>query len=67
MMSYPLSGIVDMSEHHQPLILPCDESNQQLVSNVHPADWVNPEPTGRYNMVVVGAGTAGLITAVVAA
>ena len=67
MMSYPLSGIVDMSEHHQPLILPYDESNQQLVSNVHPADWVNPEPTGRYNMVVVGAGTAGLITAVVAA
>ncbi|MBX3303497.1 MAG: mercuric reductase [Nitrospira sp.] len=56
-----------MSGLDQSLILPNDEYNQQLVANVHPAGWVNPEPTGRYNMVVVGAGTAGLITAVVAA
>ncbi len=56
-----------MSTHDQPLLTPNDEFNQQLVANVHPADWVNPEPTGRYNIVVVGAGTAGLITAVVAA
>ncbi len=56
-----------MSEPDQPLILPNDEYNQQLVANVHPADWINPEPTGRYNIVVIGAGTAGLITAVVAA
>lgn len=48
-------------------IAPMDEFNQQLVKNVHPADWVNPEPTGRYNLVVIGAGTAGLITAAVAA
>lgn len=63
----PLSKIVGMSEHEQPLVLPNDEYNQQLVANVHPADWVNPEPTDRYNIVVIGAGTAGLITAVVAA
>jgi pyruvate/2-oxoglutarate dehydrogenase complex dihydrolipoamide dehydrogenase (E3) component len=56
-----------MSEHEQSLVLPNDEHNQQLVANVHPAGWVNPEPTGRYNIVVIGAGTAGLITAVVAA
>ncbi|MBH0193840.1 MAG: mercuric reductase [Nitrospira sp.] len=49
------------------MILPNDEHNQQLVANVHPADWVNPEPGGRYNIVVIGAGTAGLITAVIAA
>lgn len=60
-------GATEMSEHHRSLILPDDEYNQELVANVHPADWVNPEPTGRYNIVVVGAGTAGLITAVVAA
>jgi pyruvate/2-oxoglutarate dehydrogenase complex dihydrolipoamide dehydrogenase (E3) component len=48
-------------------MLPDDEYNQELVANVHPSDWVNPEPTGRYNIVVVGAGTAGLITAVIAA
>lgn len=56
-----------MSESDQPLVLPRDEYNRRLVANVHPSDWVNPEPTGRYNIVVIGAGTAGLITAVVAA
>src|SRR5574337_1048947 len=56
-----------MSEHDQPLMLPDDEYNQALVANVHPADWINPEPTGRYNIVVLGAGTAGLITSVIAA
>lgn len=60
-------GLVGMSEHDRVVILPDDEYNQQLIANVHPSDWVNPEPTGRYNIVVLGAGTAGLITAVVAA
>lgn len=49
------------------LVLPDDENNQLLVSNVHPSDWENPEPASRYNLVVVGAGTAGLVTAVGAA
>jgi pyruvate/2-oxoglutarate dehydrogenase complex dihydrolipoamide dehydrogenase (E3) component len=49
------------------LVLPNDEHNRMLVDNVHPSNWVNPEPTGRYNIVVIGAGTAGLITAVIAA
>jgi pyruvate/2-oxoglutarate dehydrogenase complex dihydrolipoamide dehydrogenase (E3) component len=56
-----------MSRSDEPLILPDDEYNRQLIANVHPSDWVNPEPTGRYNIVVIGAGTAGLITAIVAA
>jgi pyruvate/2-oxoglutarate dehydrogenase complex dihydrolipoamide dehydrogenase (E3) component len=37
------------------------------VSNVHPPDWANPAPAGRYNLVVLGAGTAGLVTAAGAA
>jgi pyruvate/2-oxoglutarate dehydrogenase complex dihydrolipoamide dehydrogenase (E3) component len=49
------------------LVLPNDEYNRMLVDNVHPSSWVNPDPAGRYNIVVIGAGTAGLITAVVAA
>lgn len=56
-----------MSQAEHGLILPQDEHNQQLVDNVHPSDWVNPEPIGRYNIVVIGAGTAGLVTAVIAA
>jgi len=67
MMSEPLQRTVPMSNDQGHLVLPNDEHNQQLVANVHPLDWVNPEPTGRYNIVVLGAGTAGLITAVIAA
>ncbi|MEW6542240.1 MAG: mercuric reductase [Nitrospirota bacterium] len=48
-------------------VLPDDEHNRALVGNVHPPQWINPEPDGRYNIVVIGAGTAGLVTAVVAA
>ncbi|MEI6704650.1 MAG: FAD-dependent oxidoreductase, partial [Deltaproteobacteria bacterium] len=42
-------------------IQPDTPENRELTENVHPADWVNPEPTGRYNLVVIGGGTAGLI------
>jgi pyruvate/2-oxoglutarate dehydrogenase complex dihydrolipoamide dehydrogenase (E3) component len=42
---------------------PYDEHNQALASNVHPPDWVNPDPDGRYNLVVIGGGTAGLVSA----
>lgn len=48
-------------------LTPSDEHNTQLVGNVHPPDWVNPEPAPRYNLVVMGAGTAGLVTAAGAA
>ncbi len=56
-----------MTEQTQPPVLPWDAHNQKLVSNVHPADWKNPTPAPRYNLVVIGAGTAGLVTAVGAA
>ena len=46
---------------------PWDVHNRTLVSNVRPEDWTNPEPAGRYNLVVIGAGTAGLVTAAGAA
>jgi pyruvate/2-oxoglutarate dehydrogenase complex dihydrolipoamide dehydrogenase (E3) component len=48
-------------------VLPADNHNLALLANVHPADWVNPEPASRYNLVVIGAGTAGLVTAAGAA
>jgi pyruvate/2-oxoglutarate dehydrogenase complex dihydrolipoamide dehydrogenase (E3) component len=49
------------------LVTPADEYNRTLVANVHPPDWRNPEPAPRYNLVVLGAGTAGLVTAAGAA
>jgi len=67
MLIHQRENPTSMSAPVQSLVLPDDEPNRRLVANVHPSGWVNPEPAGRYNMVVVGAGTAGLITAVVAA
>ena len=40
-------------------LLPRDTYNGQLESHVHPPDWSNPKPSGRYNLGVIGAGTAG--------
>lgn len=55
-----------MHDHDFPRILR-DEHDQRLLANVHPPGWVNPEPRGRYNLVVLGAGTAGLVAAAGAA
>jgi len=46
---------------------PLDEHNRELLANVHPAGWINPQPAPRYHLVVVGAGTAGLVSAAGAA
>jgi len=46
---------------------PWDVHNRKLYANVHPPDWVNPAPARRYNLVVIGGGTAGLVTAAGAA
>jgi len=56
-----------MSEQSQPPVLPWDAHNQKLISNVQPADWKNPTPAKRYNLVVIGGGTAGLVCAIGAA
>ncbi len=50
-----------------PPVHPWDEHNQRWVSHVRPAGWRNPEPAGRYNLLVVGAGPAGLVAAIGAA
>jgi pyruvate/2-oxoglutarate dehydrogenase complex dihydrolipoamide dehydrogenase (E3) component len=50
-----------------PQMEPRDQYNEALVANVHPPEWVNPNPAARYNLVVIGAGTAGLVAAAGAA
>ena len=42
---------------------PLDKYNQMLLDNVHPSRWINPKPLGRYNLIAIGAGAAGLISA----
>lgn len=45
------------------LIAPMDEANRKLVANVHPPTWQNPTPGGKYNLLVIGGGSAGLLAA----
>lgn len=52
-----------MSESRSVELLPMDSHNRLLVSRVHPGDWTNPEPAPRYNLVAIGGGTAGLVSA----
>ncbi|MCL4501817.1 MAG: mercuric reductase [Deltaproteobacteria bacterium] len=58
-MAKPLAAMPEVS--------PLDTYNEALVANVRPPDWINPEPQPRYNLVVIGAGTAGLVSAAGAA
>ncbi len=55
------------TEHSALRVEPFDQYNQQLVGNVHPPDWVEPTPRRRYHLVVIGAGTGGLVSAAIAA
>src|SRR5438128_5554482 len=48
-------------------LLPDDPHDRALLASVHPPGWANPTPGGKYNLVVLGAGTAGLVSAAGAA
>lgn len=54
-----------MNDDHP--LQPDTEENRVLEANVRPRGWVNPHPSGRYNLVVIGGGTAGLVCAAGAA
>ena len=50
-----------------PELEPLTDNNARLRQSVAPPEWRNPEPDGRYHLVVIGAGTAGLVSAAGAA
>ncbi|MEZ4713303.1 MAG: mercuric reductase [Caldilineaceae bacterium] len=61
--TFPSNGL----HGHGIQVPPMDEYNIELVANVHPPTWQNPTPSGRYNLVVIGGGSAGLVAAAGAA
>jgi len=67
MITHPTETMDSVTQSEYGLVFPQDDHNQKLVDNVHPSSWINPEPRDRYNIIVIGAGTAGLVTAVIAA
>ena len=43
------------------------DADVRRMANVHPVDWQNPVPANRYHLLVIGGGTAGLVSAAIAA
>jgi pyruvate/2-oxoglutarate dehydrogenase complex dihydrolipoamide dehydrogenase (E3) component len=43
-----------------------DEANRRLLANAHPDGWRNPAPAPKYHLVIIGGGTAGLVSALIA-
>lgn len=60
-----IRGSEDSSTQYLPKleVLPLDEWNIKLLDNVHPPIVQEVIPEGVYNIVVIGAGAAGLVTA----
>lgn len=56
-----------MKSEARQTLLPEDPHDRALAALVCPPDWENPKPIGRYDLVVIGGGTAGLVTTVGAA
>jgi pyruvate/2-oxoglutarate dehydrogenase complex dihydrolipoamide dehydrogenase (E3) component/uncharacterized membrane protein YdjX (TVP38/TMEM64 family) len=52
---------------YEEMTIPGDAHDMILVDNCHPPLWSNPTPAKKYNLVVIGGGTAGLVSAVGAA
>ena len=57
----PMSREIPTAIRH--MMIGGDPFDHQLIENCHPSNWTNPTASGRYNLVVVGAGTAGLVGA----
>ncbi len=44
------------------ILSPDNPHDRQVIANCHPPDYVNPTPPGKYNLVAIGAGAAGLVS-----
>ena len=66
------SGMPRLDAHHKPtmldqMMLVDDSHDKQLIENCHPPKRPNPAAAAKYNLVVIGGGTAGLVSAAGAA
>jgi pyruvate/2-oxoglutarate dehydrogenase complex dihydrolipoamide dehydrogenase (E3) component/uncharacterized membrane protein YdjX (TVP38/TMEM64 family) len=66
------AGMAPLDANYRPttfdkMMLVDDPHDKQLIENCHPVKRVNPMPARKYNLVVIGGGTAGLVSAAGAA
>lgn len=54
--------MIENDPNNNPIFQPQTSANKKLRQDVAPPDWVNPEPADKYNLVVIGAGSGGLVT-----
>lgn len=66
-MSNSVVEPIALEGHLEPALEPLDEHNRLLRDHTHPLGRTNPKPAERYNLVVIGAGPAGLVAAAGAA
>lgn len=52
---------------HRLTLAPLNDADAELADLVRPATWRNPTAAEKYDLVVLGAGTAGLVSAIGAA
>ena len=45
---------------------PLDEFNRKFLNEIFPSDWKNPDPASIYDLVILGAGPGGLMSAALA-
>lgn len=64
---HPLPDVRESRNQDNINVSPLDEYNATLLDNVHPKSWSDPEPKKMYNLVVIGAGAGGLVSAAGAA
>mmetsp|Transcript_30418 Transcript_30418/g.50532 ORF Transcript_30418/g.50532 Transcript_30418/m.50532 type:complete len:291 (+) Transcript_30418:161-1033(+) len=67
-----LEKINPKDRHVAKHVWPMDDYNTNLLNNVHPPEWQDPASTNKdgsssYDLVVIGAGAGGLVTAAGAA
>jgi len=63
-----LESVATTDAHVATSVWPLDEHNVELLNNVHPTNWVDPQAkNNKYDLVVIGAGAAGLVTSAGAA
>ncbi|KAA6418572.1 MAG: mercuric reductase [Trebouxia sp. A1-2] len=66
--SLPQEVVLQYDQGQKQCVLsPLDSHNVKLLDNVHPSQWTNPDTADKYNLVVIGAGAGGLVTAAGAA
>ncbi len=67
MSGQPFFDVNNRTASFREMMLVDDPHDRQVIENCHPSNWSNPTPSAKYNLVVVGAGTAGLVSTGIAA